>query len=217
VCPGGHAVSTVTSGPRRIGVSCPTPCSQLRDSSHELACWLGKLDRGDRAAGVLRWLALGILVLVAAVLWRRVRQDDARSILAWDALARDFMLGFDPGGRTIRGKYRLLRLEISAERRLGMGPLRTRVAARYEGVVPEGLELSARGGVLRGSARTKETLARWLDADRRRELLPELLAGGVHVSGHTATVQVPGLLTDPEALRTLLGRLAELARLLSLR
>jgi hypothetical protein len=48
-------------------------------------------------------------------------------------------------------------------------------------------------------------------------LLPDLLTGGVHVFGHTARVEVPGLLTDPEALRTLLGRLAELARLLSLR
>jgi len=166
---------------------------------------------------VLRWLALGILVVVTALLCWRLRRDDARRILAWDALARDFMLGFDPGGRAIRGKYRLLRLEISAEQRLGLGPLRTRVAAGYEGVVPEGLALSAPGGVLHGSARTPETLARWLDAHRRRELLPELLAGGVHVSGHTAQVEVPGLLTDPEALRTLLGRLAELARLLSLR
>ena len=163
------------------------------------------------------WLVFLGGLTVVALLWWRVRRNDARRILAWDALARDFMLGFDPGGRTIRGKYRLLRLEISAERPLGLGPLRTRVTASYEGVVPEGLALSARGGVLRGSARTPETLARWLDAHRRRELLPELLAGGVHVSGHTATVEVPGLLTDPEALRTLLGRLAELARLLSLR
>jgi hypothetical protein len=31
------------------------------------------------------------------------------------------------------------------------------------------------------------------------------------------TAEAPGLLTDPEALRTLLGQLAELARLLSLR
>jgi hypothetical protein len=166
---------------------------------------------------VLRWLALGILVVVVALLWWRVRRDDARRALAWDGLARDFMLGFDPGERAIRGKYRLLRLEITTRRRLGLGPLRTAVAARYEGVVPEGVALSSRGGVLRAGARTPETLARWLDAHRRRELLPALLAGGVHVSGHTARVEVPGLLTDPEALRTLLGRLAELARLLSLR
>ena len=166
---------------------------------------------------MLRWVALGILVLAAALLWWRVRRDDARRAVAWDALARDFMLGFDPGERAIRGRYRLLRLEITARRRLGLGPLRTAVVARYEGVVPEGLALSARRGALHGSARTPETLARWLDAHRRRELLPALLTGGVHVSGHTAKVEVPGLLTDPEALRTLLGRLAELARLLSLR
>jgi hypothetical protein len=163
------------------------------------------------------WLVLLGGLAVAALLWWRVRRDGARRALAWDALARDFMLGFDPGERAIRGKYRLLRLEITAHRRLGLGPLRTAVAARYEGVVPEGLALSARDGVLRASARTPETLARWLDAHRRRELLTELLAGGVHVSGHTASVEVSGLLTDPEALRTLLARLAELARLLSLR
>lgn len=163
------------------------------------------------------WLGLLGGVAVVVLLSWRVRRDDARRIRAWDPLARDFMLGFDPGERAIRGKYRLLRLEITARRRLGLGPLRTAVAARYEGVVPEGLSLSAPGGALRASARTTETLARWLDAHRRRELLPELLAGGVHVSGHTARAEVPGLLTDPEALRTLLGRLAELARLLSLR
>lgn len=166
---------------------------------------------------MLRWIALGILVLAAALLWWRVLRDDARRTLAWEVLARDFMLGFDPGERAIRGKYRLLRLEITARRRLGLGPLRTFVAARYEGVVPEGLALSAAGNALRASARTPATLGLWLDAHRRRELLPELLAGGVHVSGHTAKVEAPGLLTDPEALRTLLGRLAELARLLSLR
>jgi hypothetical protein len=163
------------------------------------------------------WLALLGGIAVAALLWWRVRRDDARRALAWDALARDFMMGFDPGERAIRGKYRLLRLEITTRRLLGLGALRTAVAARYEGVVPEGLALSARGGVLRASARTPETLARWLDAHRRRVLLPDLLTGGVHVFGHTARVEVPGLLTDPEALRTLLGRLAELARLLSLR
>jgi hypothetical protein len=166
---------------------------------------------------VLPWLALGVLVLLAALLWQRARRDDARLAAAWDVLARDFMLGFDAGDRAVRGKYRLLRLEITARRRLGLGPLRTRVAARYEGVVPEGLTLSARGPDLRSSARTPETLARWLDAHRRRELLPPLLHGGVHVSGHTAAVETPGLLTDPEALRSLLGQLAELAKLLSLR
>jgi hypothetical protein len=127
------------------------------------------------------------------------------------------MLGFDHNDRAIRGKYRLLRLEITARRRLGLGPLRTRVAARYEGVVPEGLALSVRGSELRSSARTPETLARWLDAHRRRELLPELLGGGVHVSGHTATVETRGLLTDSESLRRMLGQLAELAKLLALR
>jgi hypothetical protein len=166
---------------------------------------------------VVPWLALGVLVLSAALLWWRARRDDARRARAWDALARDFMLGFDEGSRSIRGKYRLLRVEMTMHRRLALGPLRTRVAARYEGVVPEGLALSARGTTLRSSARTPETLARWLDAHRRRELLPALLQGGVHVSGHTAAVEVPGLLTDPEALRTLLGQLAELSKLLSLR
>jgi len=163
------------------------------------------------------WLVLlGSLALAALLRWRALR-DDAHRALAWDALARDFMLGFDPGDRAIRGRYRLLRLEITARRRLALGPLRTRVAARYEGVVPEGLTLSTRGSELRSSARTPEALARWLEAHRRRELLPALLAGGVHVSGHTMAIDTPALLTDPEALRTLLGQLAELARLLSLR
>jgi len=144
--------------------------------------------------------------------------EDPRPVV-WDALARDFMLGFDRGTRSIRGKYRLLRLEITASRSLlGLGRWRTRTAVRYEGVVPEGLRLgTGLGGELRAWARTPETLARWLDAHRRRELLPTLLQGGVHVSGHTVTVQTPGLLTDAEALRTLLGQLAELAKLLSLR
>ena len=127
------------------------------------------------------------------------------------------MLGFDPGDRAIRGKYRLLRLEITARRALGLGPLRTRVVARYEGVIPEGLTLLVRGTELCGAARTPETLARWLDAHRRRELLPSLLSRGVRVSGHTARVELPGLLTDPERLRGVLGQLAELAKLLSLR
>jgi hypothetical protein len=167
---------------------------------------------------VVGWLALGVLVLSVALLGWRARRDDARRALAWDALARDFMLGFDPGGRSIRGKYRLLRVEITARRTFpGLGPWRTRVAARYEGVVPEGLTLSARGAEVRSAARAPETLARWLDAHRRRELLPPLLQGAVRVSGHTALVETPGLLTDPEALRTLLGQLAELAKLLSLR
>jgi hypothetical protein len=163
------------------------------------------------------WLVLLGAVALAGLLRWRARRDEARRTPAWDALARDFMLGFDPGDRAIRGKYRLLRLEITSRRWIGLGPLRTRVAARYEGVVPEGLALTARGGVLHASARTPGTLAGWLDAHGRRELLPGLLASGVHVSGHTAQVEVPGLLTDPEALRTLLGQLAELARLLSLR
>jgi hypothetical protein len=163
------------------------------------------------------WLVLIGVLAVVSLLWWRARRDDARRALAWDTLARAFMLGFDPGDRAIRGKYRLLRLEITAGRRLGLGPLRTRVAARYEGVVPEELTLSARGSELRSSARTPGTLARWLDAHRRRELLPELIRGGVHVSGHTATVEKPGLLTDPETLRTLLGQVAELAKLLALR
>ena len=163
------------------------------------------------------WAPLALLALAAGLLWWRARRDDARRTLAWDTIARAFMLGFDPGDRAIRGKYRLLRLEITAQRRLGLGPLRTRVAARYEGVVPEGIALSVQGNELRSSARTPETLARWLDAHRRRELLPALLRGGVHVSGHTATVETPGLLTDPDALRTLLGQLAELAKLLALR
>ena len=164
------------------------------------------------------WLALGVLVLSVALLGWRARRDDARRKLAWDPLARDFMLGFDPVGGSIRGKYRLLRVEITARRTLpGLGPWRTRVAARYEGVVPEGLALSARDAELRCVARAPETLTRWLDAHRRRELLPPLLRGGVHVSGHTAIVEAPGLLTDPEALRTVLGQLAELAKLLSLR
>jgi hypothetical protein len=167
---------------------------------------------------VLPWLALGVLALSAVLLWQRARRDDARRASAWDSLARDFMLGFDPGSRSIRGKYRLLRVEITARRTLlGLGSVRTRVEARYEGVVPEGLALSAPGSELRASARTPETLERWLDAQRRRELLPALLRDGVHVSGHTARVETPGLLTNPEALRTLLGQLAELAKLLALR
>jgi len=164
------------------------------------------------------WLVLVVGLATAALLWCRERLDDARRARAWDALARDFMLGFDPGSRSIRGKYRLLRVEITASRTLlGLGPLRTRVAGRYEGVVPEGLALSARGGELWALARTPETLEGWLDAHRRRELLPGLLGNGVHVSGHTAWSETPGLLTNPEALRTLLGQLAELAKLLSLR
>ena len=162
------------------------------------------------------WLVLLGGLAVVALLWWRARRDDGRRAVAWDALARSFMLGFDPGDRAIRGKYRLLRLEITARRQLGLGPLRTRVAARYEGVVPEGLTLLIRGSELRSSARTPETLARWLDAHRRRELLPGLLQSGVHVSGHTATIETPGLISDPDALRSLLGQLAELAKLLAL-
>lgn len=164
------------------------------------------------------WLLLGLLALAAGLLVRRQRRDDARRQAAWDPLARDFMVAFDAGSRAIRGRYRLLRIEVTARRTLlGLGAWCTRVEARYEGVVPEGLALSARGPRLVASARTPETLGRWLDAHRRRELLPALLAGGVHVSGHTASIERPGLLADPEALRTLLGQLAELAKLLSQR
>ena len=168
---------------------------------------------------MLLWLLLGVLAVAAGLLWLRARQQDARLSAAWDGLARDFMLGFDEGSRSIRGKYRLLRLEITARQTLlGLGSWRTRVSARYEGVVPEGLTLALdRAGGLRASARTPETLGRWLDAHRRRELLTPLLQGGVHVSGHTVSAETPGLLTDPEALRTLLGQLAELAKLLSQR
>ena len=168
---------------------------------------------------MLLWLVLAGLTVAAGLLWWRSRREDARRTVVWDALARDFMLGFDAGSRSIRGKYRLLRVEITAGRTvLGLGPWWTHVSARYEGVVPEGLLLGLdREGGLRASARTPETLGRWLDAHRRRELLPPLLQGGVHVSGHTAAADTPGLLTDPEALRTLLGQLAELAKLLSLR
>jgi len=165
----------------------------------------------------LQLVLLGFLLALGLLWWRR-RREDARRAVAWDALARGFMLGFDEGSRSIRGKYRLLRLEITASRTLfGLGGWVTRISARYEGVVPEGLALEGGRGGFRASARTPETLERWLDAHRRRELLPPLLLGGVHVSGHTATVDTPGLLTDPEALRTLLGQLAELAKLLSLR
>jgi hypothetical protein len=163
------------------------------------------------------WWVLVIGFVAAALLWWRERRDDARRARAWDALARDFMLGFDAGSHSIRGRYRLLRVGITTRRRLGLGPLHTRVSAEYEGVVPDGLTLSARGPALRSSARTSETLGPWLDAHRRRELLPPLLEHGVHVSGHTVAVEVRGLLTDPQALRTLLGQLAELAKLLSLR
>jgi len=165
------------------------------------------------------WLVLGALVLAVGLVWWRSRPDDARRAGAWDTLARAFMLGFDGGSQSIRGKYRLLRLDITARRvLLGVGPWRTQVSARYEGVVPEGLRLALdRRGELRASARTPETLGRWLDAHRRRELLPALLQGGVRVSGHTAAVETPGLLTDPQALRAVLGQLAELAKLLALR
>jgi hypothetical protein len=165
------------------------------------------------------WLVLAVAALAAALLWWRSRVDDARRDDAWDALARDFMLGFDAGSRSIRGKYRLLRLDITARRTLlGLGPWRTRIDAQYEGVVPERLALGITGaGALRAAARSPEALTLWLDAERRRALLPPLLQGGVRVSGHTATLETPGLLTDPEALRTSLARLAELAKLLSLR
>ena len=166
---------------------------------------------------MLSWLVLGAVVVATGLLRWRARRDDAHRAVAWDALARALTLGFDTGAGSIRGKYRLLRLEVTAGRALlGAGPWRTQVSARYEGVVPEGLALGLeRGGELRASARQPETLGRWLDAHRRRELLPPLLRGGVRVSGHVASVEVPGLLTEPEALRTLLAQLADLARLLS--
>jgi hypothetical protein len=167
---------------------------------------------------VLSWALLVLLALAGGLLWWRARREHAQQAIDWDALARALSLGFDPGSRSIRGKYRLLRVEITAGRRLlGLGPWRTRVGAEYEGVVPEGLDLAVQARGLRASARRTEQLDPWLEAHRRRILLPGLLAGGVHVSGHTANVETPGLLTNPEALRTLLGQLAELAKLLSLR
>ena len=168
---------------------------------------------------MLRWALLALLALVVGLLWWRGRREHALQSEAWDALARALSLGFDPVSRGIRGKYRLLRLEISARRGLlGFGPRRTEILAEYEGVVPAGLTLAAAdAGRLRSSARERTALQSWLDAHRRRELLPPLLAGGVHVSGHAMRVRTPGLLTDPEALRTLLAQLAELAKLLSAR
>jgi len=132
----------------------------------------------------VHWLlAAGVLIVAAVMAARRRSRADARRVLAWDALARDFMLGFDAESRSIRGKDRLLRLEMTAGRALlGLGPWVTRISTSYEGVVPEGLRLG-------------------LDAG----------------SGHTAQAEVWGLLTDPEALRDLLGRIAELAELLLLR
>lgn len=168
---------------------------------------------------MLPWLVLGALAMAAGLLWWRSRREDARRAMEWDALARAFMLGFDAPSRSIRGKYRLLRLEITARRTLlGVGPWRTQITARYEGVVPEALALGLdRGGGLRASARAPQTVERWLDAHRRRELLPALLHGGARVSRHTVTLETPGLLTDPEVLRPWLGQLAELAKVLSLR
>lgn len=164
------------------------------------------------------WALLALLALAVGLLWWRTRLERSRLLAEWDALARALSLGFDPGSLGIRGKYRLLRVELTARRTvLGLGPWRTRLSANFEGVVPEGLALSAPGTELRASARDAAALAGWLDAHRRPELLLPLLEGGVHVSGHTAHVEMAGLLTDPEALRTLLGQLAELAKVLSLR
>jgi hypothetical protein len=167
---------------------------------------------------VRSWALLALLALVVGLLWWRARRERARLLADWDGLARALSLGFDPGSLGIRGKYRLLRVELAARRTvLGLGPWHTRLSADFEGVVPEGLALSAPGTELQASARDEKVLAGWLDAHRRRELLPPLLQGGVQVSGHTARVELPGLLTNPEDLRALLGQLAELARLLSLR
>jgi hypothetical protein len=167
---------------------------------------------------VRSWALLALLVLAVGLLCRRGRRERARQLGDWDTLARALSLGFDPGSLGIRGKYRLLRIELTARRTvLGLGPWRTRLFADFEGVVPEGLALSAPGTELRASARDTEVLAGWLDAHRRREVLPPLLQDGVQVSGHTARVELPGLLTDPEILRAMLGQLAELAKLLTLR
>ncbi len=166
---------------------------------------------------MLSWIVLGI-ALTSALLWWRSRRDQGRWAAASDALSRALGLAFDPGSHSIRGRYRLLRLEVTTQRALlGLGSWRTRISARYEGVVPEGLVLAVGHGTLEASARDGATLAAWLDAHRRRELLLALLQGGVQVSGHTAVLETPGLLTDSEALRTLLGQLAELAKLLTLR
>jgi hypothetical protein len=167
---------------------------------------------------VRSWALLALLALAVSLLWWRTRLERARLLAAWDTLARALSLGFDPGSLGIRGRYRLLRVELTARRTvLGLGPWRTRLSAVFEGVVPDGLALSASEAGLRASARDAEVLAGWLDAHRRREQVPPLLQGGVQVSGHTAGVELPGLLTNPEDLRALLGQLAELARLLSLR
>jgi len=167
---------------------------------------------------VRAWALLAVLVLAVGLLWWRGRRERARQLTDWDALARALGLGFDPGSPGIRGKYRLLRVELTARRTLlGLGPWRTRLSAEFEGVVPEGLTLSIRGTGLRASAREAARLAAWLDAHRRREQVLPLLQDGVQVSGHTVRVELPGLLTDPERLRALLGQLAELAKLLSLR
>ena len=164
------------------------------------------------------WALLALLAVAVSLLWWRTRLERARLLANWDTLARALSLGFDPGSLGIRGKYRLLRVELTARRTvLGLGPWRTRLSADFEGVVPDGLALSAPGTELRASARDGEALNRWLDAHRRRELLPALLQGDLEISGHTARVELPGLLTNPEDLRALLGQLAELARLLSLR
>lgn len=164
------------------------------------------------------WALLALLALVVGVVWWRARLERARLLAEWDALARALSLGFDPGSLGIRGKYRLLRVQLTARRTvLGLGPWRTHLSADFEGVIPEGLAVSAGETVLLASARDSEALASWLDAHRRRELLPPLFEGGVQVAGHTARVELPGLLTNPEDLRALLGQLAELAKLLSLR
>ncbi|HET6983320.1 MAG TPA: hypothetical protein VFI53_14330, partial [Myxococcaceae bacterium] len=106
------------------------------------------------------WALLALLALAVGLLWWRTRLERSRLLAEWDALARALSLGFDPGSLGIRGKYRLLRVELTARRTvLGLGPWRTRLSADFEGVVPDGLALSAPGTELRASARDAAVLA----------------------------------------------------------
>jgi len=167
---------------------------------------------------VLLWVGVGLVLLAVGLLGVLHRRDLGRLAAGWDALARSLTLGFDPASRSIHGRYRLLRVELTAERTLlGLGPWRTRISAGYEGVVPEGLDLRLVRDRIRASARDPAALDRWLDGHRRRELLPGLLRGGVQVLGHEARLEMDGLLSDAEILRGILARLADLARLLSQR